>query len=634
MKNLLIPQFKIMFALLATGIMLGLSQPIHWPPFINFSASQNILGILSLFGYVPLLVLVHQTNLKQTFFYSLSAITICNAIVIYWIYIVLHVYGYVNIVLSIAIMLLLAVVMTLIISVFFVIGRFLSQRRGIDFFWTVPLLLCAGEYCRSMYPFGGFPWGHVGYSLGRIDQFLQLASVVGVYGVVFFIGVINALLAWAYVQRRYRYHAVGLALVLVVANFIFGTVRLHGHDRDSPTIKVALLQGNIPQAIKSSSRQNAEEILANYNDLMTKAKLAGAELAIWPETAYPRSIDRNGGRPNIIRNNLASIVGAVAYNRDTNDWFVHNSGFHIDYLGELTSRYDKSHLVPFGEYVPWPLGSLVDKVVPGMGAFRPGLEFIPTNLAIAAGKQIAVGTTVCYEGIFPEISRAYANNGASLLTNLTNDAWFGDSSAPHQHLLMYRMRSAEAGLPFVRATNTGVSAWVDAYGGLHQSSTLFARELVLVDLPLVNISTIYRAIGNVVPILSLLLLILGYIASVLPVHIYVRERRWSKLILVGAWLVIAITSYVYFSRPQFLTDESAGTKNLLLFLLSLLALIGLLNQTARTRSILMVVAVIVALWSLLLVALDGPIFLIGCLVSLLLYLLAFRIKRFLQRAPE
>ncbi len=492
------------FFAIGAGLLLGLSQPLYIPGLIDVTRAQDYLGLLAFVGYVPLFLALVGQNLKRVFLLALLAITVQYTIVLYWIYIALHVHGHIAPIFASVITLALPLLMALKGATFFTIAAFLAQRYRISFLWIAPIALCAYEYFRNFYVFGGFPWGNVGYSLGRLAEIGQIASVVGVYGLAFFAGLVNALICIAIEKRsRASFLYSGSALTVVAAIYIFGVIRLDGADNEfAAPLRVALLQGNISQEVKSSGGLHASAILDIYLDLALKAEHAGAQLIVWPESAYPRMIDKDRERFDFnLDAHTPSVIGAVTFGDNPDgSYYVHNSAFITDKQGAVIHRYDKSHLVPFGEYVPWPMSGVVDRIVPGLGAFRPGTSFVPTRVELSDGKAISIGTTICYEGIFPEISRAYALADADLLVNLTNDAWYGFSSAPFQHLLMYRLRSIESGLPFVRATNTGISGWVDVYGREHQTTKLFERDLVIADVPLLTKKTIYTRVGDVLPI--------------------------------------------------------------------------------------------------------------------------------------
>ncbi len=627
-----------MFWCLLSALLLGISQPLYMPELFSHPWS-SWCGLFALIAYVPFFLTVRDKNLKTVFGLSFLTMTAQFSVVLFWIYIAVHVYGHVEPLSASAITLMLPMILATMGSVFFTIARFLSIHYRLSFIYFAPVALCAAEYFRNYHLFGGFPWGNVGYSLGRIPEFLQLSSLVGVYGVVFFVGAVNALLAKGMLSTKLQRYKLFLASFLLVGlSFLYGSIRLKSAETDfAPSIRVAMLQGNIPQEVKSSARLFAEDIIEIYEELHERAKAEEAQLIVWPESVYPQAVYQKKPTLALKPTSIASVIGATTYDVDYEEGqsFYQNSALIFDYQGKIIDRYDKSHLVPFGEYVPWPMSKMVDKIVPGLGAFKPGISFTPVELALGRGKSVAIGTTVCYEGIFPEISRAYANNGAKLLVNLTNDAWYGFSSAPYQHLLMYQVRSAESGRPYVRATNSGISAWVDAYGRLHEHLPLFVRDVLVADVPLVNKSTIYLIIGDIVPIACLLFLLIAFINALLPLLEMFKERRVKDLAIVAFFVAIAISSQWYFSDARFMAVESARTKNLWIIIFSMMLMVACLRKSKRSQGFLISVGSITAVVSLLLAYFESPAFLAGLLISVLIYLLAFRMsKATLTQKPQ
>lgn len=620
---------KSFFLCLTSAILLGFAQPYYMPDlFGEVSSFQNYLGILALVGYAPLFLALADKSLKQTFWWAFFSLSVQYTIVLYWMYIALTVHGHIAPVLSGLITLMLPFLLALKISLFLTMGRFLSQRFSLSFLWIAPIALCAGEYFRNFYIFGGFPWGNAGYAIGQIDPFLQAASLVGVYGLVFVVGLINALIAHALKKHAWRYGVCAAAIVLAL--YTYGAMRLfYGSDQFAPSIRVALLQGNIEQEVKRKARLYSEDIIAIYQHLHEQARQQGAELIVWPESAYPLVLPEESKDLGLLfAHNAGTILGAVALGRpeDGSAHHVRNSAFILDYRGAVVKRYDKSHLVPFGEYVPWPMTNIVDKIVPGMGAFLPGLDYDVVPLTLDVGKTVKVGTTICYEGIFPEISRAYAHNGAQLLVNITNDAWYGLSSAPYQHLHMYRLRSAETGLSFVRATNSGISAVIDPFGRVKKSLPLFERAMLIDDVAMLRVPTLYAAVGDVIAVVCLLLMVISYVLALVPIHRFIRHKEYKKLALIVGLASIVGASHIYFNNPAFMTDESARTKSFVILLMAFLLMLGCLVRTARSKAILSVCGVIITAVSLALVFIESAYFLLGLALGLLIYGLAFSIK--------
>ena len=181
---------------------------------------------------------------------------------------------------------------------------------------------------------------------------------------------------------------------------------------------------------------------------------------------------------------------------------------------KIVGRFDKSHLVPFGEYIPWPVAGIVSQFVGTTS--EPGDGLHPIALDVN-GRTISVATTICYEGAFPEITRDLANEGAEVMFNVTNDAWYGISSMAHQHLALYSLRAIESGRAIARVANTGISAWIDSRGRVHDATPMYETTSVVADVPLVTGTTPFRVLGEWVAMPSMLvILLLWFIAITKP----------------------------------------------------------------------------------------------------------------------
>jgi apolipoprotein N-acyltransferase len=214
--------------------------------------------------------------------------------------------------------------------------------------------------------------------------------------------------------------------------------------------------------------------VAIYERLTRSVTSFKPELVIWPESATPFFFQNEAAyaeRVRILARELSTalLFGSPAFKKDFGDIRYLNSAFLLTPAGELAGRSDKIHLVPFGEYVPLKrILPFVNKLVEGIGDFAPGELAKPLDIG-----STKIGVLVCYEGIFPELSRAYVNAGARVLVNISNDAWYKRSSAPYQHLSMTVFRAIENRVPLVRATNTGISAIIDSKGHFNGMTTLF-----------------------------------------------------------------------------------------------------------------------------------------------------------------
>ena len=338
----------------------------------------------------------------------------------------------------------------------------------------------------------GFPWGTLGYTQWLHPSVLQIAHIAGVYGVSSTLVLANLVVARLLLRRRLE--LLSVALVLIWASCC---IRAYdGRWRPGPerTVRIAVLQGNIDQ-YKKWSREYVREILDSYGGLAREAESdPETALIVWPETALPgwvpqdpeilhwmQALARETGKPH--------LVGAVT--QDGNKSY--NSAFLFGPDGAILDRYDKIHLVPFGEFVPlqsW-LGRWIS-VLNDLGGFDAG----PKDQLIEA-PGAALGVTICYEAIFPEIARRETAAGAQVLVNLTNDGWYLDTAAPEQHFSMSVLRAVENGRWLVRAANTGISGVIRPDGAVALRTRLNERAQFAADVAPENGKTFYARHGDV-----------------------------------------------------------------------------------------------------------------------------------------
>jgi apolipoprotein N-acyltransferase len=267
-------------------------------------------------------------------------------------------------------------------------------------------------------------------------------------------------------------------------------------EDDLEHVRIAVLQGNIDQGVKWSEAW-ADRILTDYEALSLEAASRGAEVIVWPESAVPGFVD---GDPEL-RRRLATlarqtgatfVLGAVGleYDPRTREPIFFDSAFLLDARGEFVARYDKTHLVPFGEYVPLRgvLGFFLRAVARGVAPDNVTAGADPRALALprpgGAGAPLTMAVPICYELLFPDLVRRMVDDGAEALLAITNDAWYGRTGAPYQFLAITAMRSAETRVWTARAANTGVSAIIDSRGRVRARTRIFERGLLVEDVPL------------------------------------------------------------------------------------------------------------------------------------------------------
>jgi len=404
-----------------------------------------------------------------------------------WIHWTLVTHGHFGAVSAIALFIAMALAMALFPAVFaYVLVR--TENAGFSAAVIAPFLWTGLEYIRT-YVFTGFPWDLVGYSQAGRLTLIQLADITGIYGISFLVVLGNAaiwkaLRCWITAEQRAWRMIVVSALVLGLS-VAYGHVRLAAfpEDRSGRHFQLGLLQGNIPQDQKwelAARRQTFN----TYQRLGSEAVREGAQLLIWPETSLP--VFFGGSDPEwkvagLISKTLGApmLVGAPAAKEEQGKTVYHNSAFLVD--GEtILSRYDKMHLVPFGEYMPltWllPLG-------PGIAAREADYSPGRSMAVMSAGGSPLFSVLICYEAIFPDLARMAVQDGARMLVNITNDGWFGRTAAPYQHLAMAGLRSVENRVWLVRCANTGISAAFDPAGRMQGSLPLEQEGVLRVPVP-------------------------------------------------------------------------------------------------------------------------------------------------------
>jgi apolipoprotein N-acyltransferase len=258
-----------------------------------------------------------------------------------------------------------------------------------------------------------------------------------------------------------------------------------------------VVQGNIDQSLKwLPSFQH--ETLRRYGTLSAAALTKKPDLIIWPETALPfyflHDKDLSNATIELVRDHKRHFVlGSPSFSKIGRETRYYNSAYLVDPSGNVVGKYDKVHLVPYGEYVPLKRYlPFIGKLVQAVGDFHAGR----LGQVLSWG-ETKIGILICFEAIFPELARSMAREGAQLLINITNDAWFGRSSAPHQHLSMVVFRAVENHMAVARAANTGISAFVDPAGRLLDETPLFEEAVRVRELPMMNQKSFYTRHGDV-----------------------------------------------------------------------------------------------------------------------------------------
>ncbi|WP_173200953.1 apolipoprotein N-acyltransferase [Geobacter sp. SVR] len=435
------------------------------------------LSFLAWIALIPLLIALEGSSLRTAFRIGFTCGLSAYAVILYWINIVITHYGHLPWVASVPLYVLLMAWLAMFFGLATLVAR-AGERIGIKTAFSLPVAWVAGDFIRT-FLLSGFPWAMLGHSQYRTLPLIQIADITGVFGITLIIVLANVVLyrvlrAIAGAGVPYPVKSALVLLCLLIATLLYGFSRLNLPEaRDVKPLRVALIQGNIAQDVKWNPAFQ-EQTLVSYERLTREALKNGADLVVWPESALPfffqdelRQAERIRGLARELSTTL--LVGSPAHELRNGKRTFLNSAFVISPKGDTIGRSDKMHLVPFGEFVP--LGRFfpfISKLVVGIGDFSPGERVTPLPV-----NDTQVGTLVCFEGIFPELARDYVRAGARILVNITNDAWFGRSSAPYQHLSIAVFRAVETRTPLLRAANTGVTAIIDHNGHIRTMTPLF-----------------------------------------------------------------------------------------------------------------------------------------------------------------
>ena len=521
----------------ASGIAMGLAFP------------KFDYGLLAWVAFVPLFYAIEGESLWRVLGWAWLQGFASYVVSLYWIPIPLHDFADLRMSLAILPMLLLAGIVALNTMAAIWAGEFVARRTRIPAVLTMPVAWAAVEWFRTYFPIG-FPWNLLGYTAYRNLELIQFAEFTGVYGVSALIVFFNAVVYLVILRRgTYRLQTVSLGTLTAVMIVLvaFGAWRI-SNVKGAPatgSFKVAMVQGNIPQSLKWDPNFLPQSYQV-YQDETASAAKRGAELVVWPEAAAAFLFQPDDSYPNELESDAAYrkalltlahnvsepiLFGAPALARVNGRLGFYNRAYLVSAQGDVEAHYDKMQLVPFGEYVPARsiLGYFVNRVVQGFGDMVPG-----DRQTLFTVKGAKLGILICYESIFPDFTRREVNLGADVLVNITNDAWYGESSAPFQVLAMAALRSVETKVPMVRAANTGISAIIEPSGRITHSTPLFKRGTEIEEVTWRPVRTVYTIVGDLFSEICFLLTIVGLViawrsprAAVVEIRTQPAARRAS-----------------------------------------------------------------------------------------------------------
>jgi apolipoprotein N-acyltransferase len=504
-------------AALASGVLLALSFPKYGHPAIVFIALVPLL--VSLSGWTGKRQSPPGVTARRGFTLGLITGFVHFAGTVYWTGATVQTFGGLPMPVAVFVTGLLVLYMATYVGLAAAASAVFVRRFGVIGLALAPVAWVAAEYVRG-FLFGGFPWIPLGNSMVTILPIAQLASITGVYGLSLFVGLVNVgFAATALAEGRARIVAVSATLAMIAITSVWGGQRLaSGHLTQGEAITVGLIQGNIAQVDKWNPAR-AGMIVDRYVQLTRDAVAQGADFIVWPESSTPFNFQDDPGGDHIraVVRQLGKplLLGSDEIERGPSKTNYYNAAFMLDPMGTTAAVYRKMHLVPFGEYVPFQnVLFFVGPLVEAVSAFSPG-----ERVTMLPVREHMVSTAICYEVTYATQAREAVRQGSEMLTVITNDAWYGESSAAYQHFEMAAMRAIEQGRYLVRAANTGISGIVDPYGRVLVRTRLFETRAVVAEARFVQEKTPYARIGDLVAQISVTLTLLALAAAL------VRNRR-------------------------------------------------------------------------------------------------------------
>jgi apolipoprotein N-acyltransferase len=497
---------------LASGALLALSFTRYGHPAVAWIALVPLLIALAQPQGVAPPRRARVEGPLRAFLLGLTCGFVYFAGTLYWTGTVIRTFGGIPLPAAALGVVLLALYQGFFPALFALISSRLIARGGLVAVFLSAAAWVATEFFRGVV-FGGFPWVLLGDSQVTVLSVAQLASVLGVYGVSGLVAFVNAAIAYAMLTGgRRRIAAITAAAGVLIGTAAWGAARIADGSltRAGVPIRVGLIQANIAQEDKWKAGE-ARRIFTTYIAMTRDAVKRGAEYIIWPESATPFMFESDAEGQEALRA-LAREVGVpILFGSDQEivrpEPALYNAAFLVTPDGKTAAVYRKIHLVPWGEFIPMKrLLFFVSPLVDSFTDFSPGTEMV----LLPVGSHLA-STAICYEVVYPALIRQAVQAGSELLTTITNDAWYGHSSAPYQHFALASMRAIEQGRYLARSANTGISGVVDPYGRIVRQSGIFEQDALVEQVRFLKIRTIYSRIGDVIAYIAIAIVALGLV---------------------------------------------------------------------------------------------------------------------------
>jgi apolipoprotein N-acyltransferase len=471
-------------------------------------------GIISWFVLIPLLIAIKDKSPMGALVLGTLAGTVANSLGFYWLIGTLSRFGGFPFPVSLAFLLILSAFTGLSFGIFSYLTTKLQllNKRGISSAIAIASIWTSVEF---LFPFL-FPYT-IANPQANFPPIIQVSDLFGIYAVGFLIVLVNITVMRTYMfikeHKPAPYSEIMISVLLLTFTMSYGFWRIKTENSlmsEAPKLSVGLVQANFDFFEKV---ENNEEIISRRHKSMSEV-LDHPDLIIWPETAIqawvPTSADKLIERGNIAVPDIPGtyfLVGGLSFEAkgnpsdeiDLKDIKEYNTAFLTDAKGNILGRYHKIKLLLFGEYLPFSnIFPSLQKLSPESGDFIPGHKL---TLFKIKEKGLKIAPLICYEDILPSFSRKFAAKGANLIVNITNDAWFGKTYAPYQHLLLSIPRSVETRRYLIRATNTGISAIIDPVGRVVKKTQIFKETSLEGKVAILDgKNTLYTRIGYLFPV--------------------------------------------------------------------------------------------------------------------------------------
>jgi len=489
---------------------------------LTFSFPKFNLNWCAWFAIVPLMISTYNLTIKNRLYIGFLAGLINNITLMYWIIYPLFSYGEYNIA-SFFLLCIFYIYLSIYPGIFSVLFSYFCKNPIFGIF-AIPAIWIDLEFVRSIL-FSGFPWNFLGHSQINWTVIVQIADITGVYGISYLLVLVNFIIFLSILYfKQYplnggRIHKNTFLFVsfygciVLLSVFVYGKYRINyinSQVAESKRKNIAIIQGNIDKGQKWDLRfiLNTTQTYLSLSQMSVKSK---PDLIVWPETAMTFNLDSHPNLSKLFRKEIPKLktfllVGTPSMKKNESSIKYYNSAILMSPSSEIVGQYSKHHLVPFGEYVP------LKKILFFVKKITTGNDFSPAEfVAPMAWNDDKIGVQICYEIVFPHLTRSLVKQGASVIINITNDAILGDTNAPYHHFAMAQFRAIENRRSLVRAANSGISGFIDPIGNVVEKIDIFEKGYIVQGIPLTKINSFYTEHGDIFVMLCAFIIILNYI---------------------------------------------------------------------------------------------------------------------------